>query len=273
MSEDETVENLRRKLASEKKRADDAQAKLTKLSDFVGQDRRRRSSSQRKGTGNGRGAMIRSQSIRSDFGNDRSSSVCQNIFRLMGYGGPNPDRELPDFWHSIFGILNSTRQSYSNALQKRILKKIVTFFKDEKKINDSNEEGRLCPTTYVGRDERWPGRIGDTALAETTWGGDGLRDRARGETSGPSVGDVTLDEEGIKVHQTFFRFMFRLKQREDYNELNAVLLDEWMDMKEDANLVRANKKLKKRVNAQKKRKHQISTAFWGTIWHCHAWIN
>ncbi|EJK44665.1 hypothetical protein THAOC_36782, partial [Thalassiosira oceanica] len=171
MSDDTTTENLRRQLEAANKRAAAAESKHNELSDFIKLDSSTKSSRLRGG--NGRGAMIRSRTIQSKLGDgiagdfslyvmthvtgvypdgwriysDRPNAVCQHILRLMGYGKPK-NRPLPDyckgnretFWHSIFGILNTTRQNYTNSLQKRIITLTRSVFKKQNDINNDNAD-------------------------------------------------------------------------------------------------------------------------------------
>ncbi|EJK64251.1 hypothetical protein THAOC_15034 [Thalassiosira oceanica] len=318
MSDDTTTETLRRQLEAANKRAAAAESKHDQLSAFVKLDSKTKSSRLRGG--NGRGTVIRGQTIQSELGktisgdfqlyvmtyvtgvypdgwrnySDRPNAVCQHVLRLMGYGKPK-NRPLPDFckgnretfWHSIFGILNTTRQNYTNALQRRIVNLMRCMFQEQNDINNDNDDddmdapskltledlkdnleelarlyeaggveevlntdaydyfidfivtfGPKCPpeqlsTTAVKKVDTGHHNVIDTIgqeslmgieLAETTWEGDGLRESGKGGNVG-AVGDVALDKEGLKMHNSFIQFMINLQKHDSYEDVNQQIVD------------------------------------------------
>ena len=158
------MEELRRRADEAERRADAAvkragvmESKLRQSREYISLNSRNQAAKPRGG--NGRGSIVRRQSMGSGLAkqvthafmlhvliafnsvfpdgwriaSDSPASACWTILSLMGYCGPKKCKTIPDscngdlitLWRAIFGCLNTARQDYANALQKRFIKKMT----------------------------------------------------------------------------------------------------------------------------------------------------
>ncbi|EJK55526.1 hypothetical protein THAOC_24738 [Thalassiosira oceanica] len=60
-----------------------------------------------------------------------------------------------------------------------------------------------------------------------------------------AVGDIALDKEGLKMHNSFIQFMINLQKHDSYDDVNQQIFDRWMEKKAHTRLERANKRRRK----------------------------